>query len=68
MENLPERISYNTWANSQLSVAKYYGGIQYNGKHYVLDYENCKKEVRDGEEFYYPDLVLESSLYKSKVK
>ena len=67
-KELPERIPYDIWSNSQLSIAKYYGGIQYNGKHYILDYENCKKEVRDGKEFYYPDLVLESSLSRSERK
>ena len=30
----PERI-YN-WLDSQLSIARFYGGIQYNGTRYVI--------------------------------
>lgn len=51
------RISYETWSNSQLSVAKHYGGCVLNGKHYVLDYKNCKKEIIKGELKYFPDLI-----------
>lgn len=32
----PERI-YG-WLNSQLSIARHYGGITYQGKHYQIDY------------------------------
>ena len=49
----PHRIPYNTWANSQLSIAKYYGGCNLNGKFYALDYKNARKE---GDKFF-PDLV-----------
>lgn len=52
-----KRIPYNQRANSQLSVAQYYWGIKIQGVEYVLDYANCKKEERDWETFYYPDLV-----------
>lgn len=24
------------WANSQLSIARYYGGVNYNGHHYII--------------------------------
>ena len=51
------RIPYNNWANSHLSVAKYYGGCNINGIKYVLDYENCKTEIIDGEIKYFPDLI-----------
>lgn len=47
------RIPYDVWANSQLSIAKYFGGCKLNGKTYVLDYKNCVK--KDGK--YFPDLV-----------
>lgn len=56
----PHRIPYENWANSQLSIAKYYGGCILNGKHYVLDYENCRKKAPKnfGEDVkYFPDLV-----------
>lgn len=55
-----ERIPYNQWAYSQLSLARHYGEIKINGKHYVLDFDSCKKELdEDGEERYFPDLVLQ---------
>jgi len=47
------RIPYDVWANSQLSIAKHYGGCKVNGKTYTLDYDNCRKE---GDK-YFPDLV-----------
>ena len=51
------KIPYDVWINSQLSVAKYYGGCTLNGKTYKLDYENCKT-VGDGEnKEYFPDLI-----------
>lgn len=51
------RIPYNNWSNSQLSIARYYGGCILNGKTYVLDYKNCRTEIVDGEQKYFPDLV-----------
>lgn len=35
----PDRIPYNHWINSQLSVARFYGGISINSKHYVVEPE-----------------------------
>jgi hypothetical protein len=35
----PERIPYAFWINSQLSIARFYGGITVNNKHYVIDRE-----------------------------
>lgn len=59
-----ERIPYQEWANSQLSVAKYYGGININGTKYVLDYDNCPT-TGDGDDMkYFPDLVLFTSVKK----
>lgn len=51
------RIPYVVWANSQLSIAKYYGGCVINGKKYELDYDNCETKIVDGETRYFPDLV-----------
>ena len=51
------RIPYDTWANSQMSVAKYYGGIVWNGKHYYLDYKKCRTEGKGNDKKYFPDLV-----------
>lgn len=61
-----ERIPYKTWANSQLSIAKYYGGININGKKYVLDYDNCPTKGEGKNMKYFPDLVLFSSIPKKK--
>ena len=51
------RIPYDAWINSQLSIARFYGGCKLNGKDYVLDFKNCKKKVINGEEKFFPDLV-----------
>lgn len=51
------RIPYENWANSQLSIAKYYGGCRIDGKDYILDYKNCEKKIIDGQEKFFPDLV-----------
>lgn len=59
-----ERIPYQEWANSQLSIAKHYGGININGIYYVLDYDNCPTKIIENEIKYFPDLVLFSSLPK----
>lgn len=61
-----ERIPYKVWASSQLSIAKYSGGITINGKQYVLDYDNCPTKIDGGDIKYFPDLVLFSSLPKKK--
>ena len=54
-----KRIPYNQWANSHLSVAKYYGGIKINGIQYNLDYDNCKTKGEGDDKKYFPDLVEE---------
>jgi hypothetical protein len=33
----PDRIPYNIWINSQMSIARFYGGIQLNGKMYLIE-------------------------------
>ena len=57
MSNEPKRIPYDTWMNSMLSVAKFYGGIKVNGVQYVLDYDNCRTEGEGENKKYFPDLV-----------
>lgn len=39
MTEYPDRIPYEHWINSQLSIARFYGGIKVNGKSYVIDKE-----------------------------
>jgi hypothetical protein len=34
-----DRIPYDVWINSQLSIARYYGAITINSKHYVVEKE-----------------------------
>jgi len=56
----PDRIPYDHWINSQLSIARFYGGCVYNGDRYALDYDSCENEGEpgeDGEMLYKPDLV-----------
>ena len=45
----PKRIPYDQWINSQLSIARFYGGCTINGVKYELDYDNCRTEVSLGE-------------------
>lgn len=51
------RIPYDNWINSQLSVAKYYGGITINKVAYELDYDGAKTEGEGDDIRYFPDLV-----------
>ena len=53
------RIPYDVWANSQLSIAKYYGGCKLNNKSYRLDYDNCRTTGEGDNKKYFPDLVEE---------
>lgn len=59
MAKAKQRIPYDVWANSQLSIAKYYGGIKINGVQYNLDYKNCRTEGSGNDIRYFPDLVEE---------
>lgn len=63
----PKRIPYDTWANSQLSIAKYYGGCTINGVQYKLDYDNCPTKGEGDNKRYFPDLV-EVIPKKKKIK
>lgn len=38
MNNAPEKI-YG-WLDTQLSIARFYGGINYNGHRYVIDMDD----------------------------
>jgi len=57
MKDKKHRIPYDTWINSQLSVARFYGGCQLNEKQYRLDYDNCKTTGDGNNKKYFPDLV-----------
>lgn len=46
IKQITDRIPYDTWVNSQLSVARFYGGIDINGKHYIFDPE-CEYDEND---------------------
>jgi hypothetical protein len=39
MTEYPDRIPYQGWINSQLSIARFYGGIVLNGKRYIIEKE-----------------------------
>jgi len=51
------RIPYDTWINSQLSIARFAGGCELNGKTYIVDYKNCKTTGKGEDKKYFPDLV-----------
>lgn len=37
MKLYPDRIPYDVWISSQLSVARYYGGMMLNGSEYRIE-------------------------------
>ena len=37
MNDTPILMTKESWLNSQLSIARYYGGIKINGKEYVVE-------------------------------
>ena len=39
MNPTPDRILYAAWINSQLSIARHYGGIKLNEKDYLIEKE-----------------------------
>jgi len=66
MKSEQKRIHYVNWSNSQLSVAKFSGGITLNGKQYIVDSESCQEcidhlketgEYKEVEGKYFPDLI-----------
>lgn len=54
-KTVTHRIPFDSWINSQLSIARHYGGCKLNGKTYVFDPEQCKERNEDGK--YKPDLI-----------
>lgn len=38
-DGVPFVMGFDCWINSQLSVAKYYGGLTYNNVHYQIDWD-----------------------------
>ena len=50
MNKIPIIYTYESWANSQLSIARYAGGLRLNGHDYLL--------VSSSENRYTPDLVM----------
>lgn len=58
MSEFADRIPFEQWMNSQLSIARFYGECTLNGDTYKCDYDNCRTEVdENGETKYFPDLV-----------
>lgn len=37
MGQFPDRIGYDYWINSHLSIARHYGAVVINGERYVID-------------------------------
>ena len=60
----PDIIPFDSWINSQLSVAKHYWGITLNGKTYVVDYILAEENE---DRLCKPDLV-EEKLHKKMLK
>lgn len=42
-----DRIPYETWINSQLSIARHYGAITINGKRYEYDRDIVVQMMKD---------------------
>ena len=39
MSQYPDRIPRDVWINSQLSIARFYGGVKLQGKMYLIEKE-----------------------------
>jgi hypothetical protein len=37
VSDYPDRIPYDSWINSQLSIARHYGGINLGGDFYAIE-------------------------------
>jgi len=62
MSNNPDRIPFDHWINTQLSIARFYGACVIDGERYELDYESCDgyKDDTDPDaegKLWKPDLV-----------
>lgn len=58
------RIPYNNWRNSQLSVARFYWWIDINWDKYEFDREEMKKLAKWEVDEVFPDLVLYGKVKK----
>lgn len=58
------RIPYENWRNSQLSVARFYGWIDINWDKYEFDREEMKKLLKWEVDEVFPDLVLYGKIKK----
>ena len=47
MNQMPILITYESWANSQLSIARHSGGMNINGKEYLLISEHSNRYTPD---------------------
>ena len=47
MKEMPILITYERWANSQLSIARHSGGMNINGKEYLLISEHSNRYTPD---------------------
>ena len=47
MKEVPILITYESWANSQLSIAHHTGGMIINGKDYIIICENGNRYTPD---------------------
>ena len=54
-KKVTHRIPFLNWRDSQLSIARHYGGCELNGKKYIFDPQMMKKPEKDGK--FYPDLI-----------
>jgi hypothetical protein len=52
-KEVTDRIPFDVWINSQLSIAKYVGIIDINGKKYMFDPDYIWEDENNGK----PDLV-----------
>ena len=63
MTDYPDIIPYDSWINSQLSIARHYGWIKLWNKQYVVDYIFAK----EGKDWLcFPDLVEEKMYMQMK--
>ena len=66
---LKDRIPFEEWRNSYLSIALYSDGVvAQNGKTYVVDRENARTEMHNGIIERFPDLVEKTVFEEEKKK
>lgn len=64
-----KRIPYDHRANSQMSIARHYGGMTIDGDYYEFDRDVMKQMAKDPDDgrLYKPDLVFYGKEKKEKV-